>query len=161
MLGDAIANVSNAFNSVSNRARDFVGQATTYGRNLINQVSGFVSSQFDGDVVGLNVAGIGPMKQAIESYIKTVEDHVNQLKESNLNTDAAMKGEFADAVKTYIATAADCCYCIVTQLRYFEDKLTDVENAYKEKSTSLASTINDSSSELKNEYTEYKAQQGN
>lgn len=157
ILGDAINTVYNTGQSVVQTGKGLIDDVSTFVSGLTGSVGAAVSSQFSGDVVGINAAKIPEMKQAIEDYIKKVESHLNEIK-TNTSTENAMKGEYATAVKTYVGAACDVCFKITSQLRYFEDKLTAVEQAYQQKDENLAGTISDTASDMNSQYTEYKPQ---
>ena len=91
------------------------------------------------------------------SFYDTKEKLLDKIKEET-STATAMQGEYADATKVYVQTACDVCYKIVTQLRYFEDKLVSVQEAYAKKDQNMASTITQSASEMNSSWSEYQRQ---
>ena len=93
----------------------------------------------------------------IETYITDIKTHLDQVA-ADADTNNAMKGEYAAAVKTYVETAAKVCYNVVSQLRFFEDKLNGVKEAYAQKDQATASEINSTSGELENQWQEYQRQ---
>lgn len=154
-LGDIINSFENADEFVANSGKGLLEDAKSWASNLWNDVSVAIDSTFNGDVVGINVNKIPQMKQAIESYVKKVQAHLEKIK-TETKTANAMQGEYAEAVKSYVGTACDVCYKITSHLRYFEDKLTAVQNAYTKKDEKMAGTINKSASEMNSKWDEYK-----
>lgn len=157
ILGDIYNGVVNTANTVSNWGKGAVDDVRSWANNLVSDVGAAISSSFNGDVVGINATKIPDMIQAIEDYIKRVNDHLNKIKEET-STANAMQGEYADATKVYVQTACEVCYRIVTQLRYFEDKLVAVQEAYTKKDETMASTISQAASEVNSSWTEYQRQ---
>lgn len=155
LLGDAINSVYNAGAGLLSAGKGLVEDVSTWCSGLLGSVGSAIDSQFSGDVVGINANKIDEMINAIEDYIKKVNTHLDQIK-TETDPRKAMQGEYADAVKTYVGTACDVCYKITSQLRYFEDKLVMVKEAYAQKDQNLASTINDTSSEMNSEWNEYR-----
>lgn len=158
MLEEAINTVYNTGKGVYTGAKGLIEDVGTWCQGLLGQVESAVTSEFTGDVVGLNATKIPTMIQAIEDYISRVESHLENIK-SSTSTDNAMKGEYAAAVKVYVQTACDTCYKITSQLRYFEDKLREVEKAYNSKDENLQSTISQTSDEMNSKWEEYKSAQ--
>ena len=157
LLGDIYNGVVNAANTVSNWGKGLVDDVQSWANGLVADVGAAVSSSFDGDVVGINANRIPDMIASIEEYIGRINAHLDQIKEET-STANAMQGEYAEATKIYVQTACEVCYRIVTQLRYFEDKLVAVQEAYIKKDQNMASTINTGASELNSSWTEYQRQ---
>ena len=159
-LFDAIGSfVSNAAQSVGNAVKGGLEAVGSWCKNLVADVGAQIDSSFNGDVVGINANKIPDIIDAIEEYIARVDKKLNKLKENaNSSTVKAMQGEYAAATKLYVQTSSDVCYRIITQLRYFEDKLIAVGEAYTQKDQNMASTIQTSTSEMNSQWTEYKRQ---
>lgn len=159
-LFDAIGSfASNLAQSVVNGVSGAIEAVGDWCSNLVADVGAALSSSANGDVVGINVKGIPAIIDAIEDYISRVNKKLDKLKEnSNTSTAKAMKGDYAAATKLYIQTSADVCYRIITQLRYFEDKLIAVKEAYEQKDENMTSQINTSTTEMNNQWTEYQRQ---
>lgn len=151
--------VSNTAKDVVNAGRGLVDDVSSWCGNLISDVGASVSSMANGDVVGINANKIDEMINAIEEYIGRVKAQTDKLKErAEASTVKAMQGEYAKATKTYVETSADVCYRIITQLRYFEDKLVAVKEAYQTKDQNMASTISSTTSEMNSTWQEYQRQ---
>ena len=157
LLGDIYNTVVNTANTVSSWGKGAVDDIRSWANNLVADVGAAVSSSFSGDVVGINANKIPDMIASIEDYIGRINAHLDQIKEET-STANAMQGEYAEATKVYVQTACDVCYRIVTQLRFFEDKLVAVQQAYTKKDQNMASTINTAGSELNSTWTEYQRQ---
>jgi len=154
ILGDAINTVYNAGQGLVSGGKNLIEDVSTWCNSLIGDVSAAITSEFGGDVVGINVNKIPDMIQAIEDYINKINNHLDEIK-TNTSTENAMKGEYATAVKAYVGAACDVCYKITSQLRYFEDKLMMVQEAYTQKDQNLSSTISDTASEMNSSWSEY------
>lgn len=157
LLGDIYNGVVNAANTVSSWGKGLVDDVQSWSNSLVADVGAAVSSSFDGDVVGINANKVPDMINSIEEYIRRINSHLDKIKEET-DTKMAMQGEYAEAARIYVQTACDVCYRIVTQLRYFEDKLVAIQEAYSKKDQNMASTINTASSELNSSWTEYQRQ---
>ena len=159
-LFDAIGSwVSNAVQDVGNFVKGGLEAVGDWCSNLVADIGAQISASFDGDVVGINAAKIPDVINAIEEYIGRVDAKLKDLKENaNTSTVNAMQGEYAAATKLYVQTSADVCYRIITQLRYFEDKLIAVGEAYTQKDQNMASTIQTSTTEMNSQWTEYQRQ---
>lgn len=110
-------------------------------------------------VVGMNVNQIPAMKTAIRDYVASVETALGELK--NYDPTVAFKGdEVVPALQAYIDAVIETCGAIVSNMLAFNDQLTEVENAYKAKDESAASTIKSSAESTRSAYTRY-TEQGN
>lgn len=110
-------------------------------------------------VVGINVNKIPEMKTAIRSYVADIEKALSELK--NYDPTVAFKGdEIVPALQTYIEAVIETCGAIVSNMLAFNDQLTEVENAYKAKDETAASTITSSADSTRSAYTRY-TEQGN
>jgi len=156
-LGDALQVVGNAGERISNFVQGGIDDIKNWGQGLINEVGATISSEFGDDVIGINAEHVGDMIQAIEDYITKVNGHLDEVKQ-NTETKNAMKGEYAAAVKAYVGVACDVCKKITSRLKYFEDKLVKVREAYLQKDTNLTSSINDTATEMDSQWEEYKRQ---
>ena len=151
--------VSNSAKDIVNAGRGLVDDVNSWCSNLIADVGAGVSSAFNGDVVGINANKVPEMINAIEDYIQRVKTETDKLKEkAEASTVKAMQGEYAAATKKYVETSAEVCYRIITQLRYFQDKLVAVKEAYQAKDQNMASTINSTTSEMNSTWQEYNRQ---
>lgn len=151
--------VSNTAEAVANTARGLVEDVTSWCKGLKEDVVAGTQSLAKGDVVGINANKVDEMIASIEEYISGVNQQLDKLKEkADSSVVKAMQGEYATATKTYVQTAADVCYRIVTQLRYFEDKLIAVKEAYAKKDENMSSTINTAKSDMNSTWTEYQRQ---
>ena len=151
--------VSNVAESVVSTVKGGIEAISDWCGNLVADVGAQISASFDGDVVGINANKIPDVINAIEDYIKRVDAKLTKLKENaNTSTANAMSGEYAAATKLYVQTSADVCYRIITQLRYFEDKLIAVGEAYNQKDQNMASTIQTTTTEMNSQWTEYQRQ---
>ena len=157
IFSDVINTVVDAGQGLISGGKGLIEDVSTWCNNLFSSVGTAIDSAFSGDIVGINANKIPDMINAIEEYINRINNHLNDIK-TNTSTENAMKGEYAAAVRTYVGTACDVCYKIISQLRYFEDKLILVRDAYQQKDQNLSSTIADTSKEMESSWNEYQRQ---
>ena len=149
------------------KAKQFVGQTFNNGKRAItdffsgtvNKKVAEVNSFFTNGstVVGINVNQIPTMKSAIREYVASVETALAELK--NYDPTVAFKGEeIVPALQGYIDAVIETCGAIVSNMLAFNDQLTEVENAYKAKDTTAASTIKSSAESTRSAYTRYTEQ---
>ena len=93
-------------------------------------------------VVGINVAYVDQMRNAIRNYVKKIESHLEGI-EPLANADNAFRNdEMQRAVQGYIDAVRTYCVNLTSQLLAFSDKLGDVKLHYKSTMESLANDIN-------------------
>ena len=157
VLGDLIDGAENLGQSAVNWGTGTVEDIVSFGKGLINEVGANVTALFGDDVIGINANKVDDMIGSIESYIKKVNDHLDKIK-ADATTNKAMQGEYAAAIKTYVEKACEICYRITSRLRYFEDKLVAVRDAYKKKDEKIKSTVERQTKEMDSKWQEYKRQ---
>lgn len=96
-------------------------------------------------VVGMNVAEVTNMRNAIEEYCQNIENYLNGLNPAAEATDA-FKGEAVNqALTTYMNNVTTYCKNLVSQLRAFSDKLADVKNQWEKATQNMGETIRSTS----------------
>lgn len=149
------------------KAKQFVGTTFNSGKRAITdffngtvqkkvaEVGSFFKNGTT--VVGINVGQIPTMKTAIREYVGTVESALAELK--NYDPTVAFKGdEIVPALQGYIDAVIETCGAIVSNMLAFNDQLTEVETAYKNKDNTAASTIKSSAESTRSAYTKYTEQ---
>ena len=86
-------------------------------------------------------AEINAAKQAINTYIEEVENHLKNLKLPD-ETYTAFIGKYARNVETYIQEIAKSASAPLAVLKEFELKLQDAQKRYRAKDEEIASSIN-------------------
>lgn len=102
-------------------------------------------------VVGINANQIPNMSQAIDTYINDVKAVLAKLN-SDVSTSEAFKGDYATAVKKYVAAVEQVCNTVVGEMASFKTKLEEIKTAYATKDKDIGSTIESSSSSLLSNY---------
>lgn len=102
-------------------------------------------------VVGINVNHVPKMVDAINEYIKGVNDVINRLN-SEVTTKDAFSGQYATAVSNYVAAVEKVCKSVISELEIFKSKLNEISASYTSKDQSLGSTIGQASSSLASQY---------
>ena len=121
----------------------------------VSEVSSFFKN--GSTVVGINVNQIPAMKTAIRDYVSAIDTALAELK--NYDPTVAFKGEqLVPALTAYIDAVIETCGAIVSNMLAFNDQLTEVENAYKAKDDSSASTIKSYAESTRSAYTRYTEQ---
>ena len=92
-------------------------------------------------VIGLNVKEIGNIKQAITTMCDNITRKINEM-ETEANSEIAYKGaEIQEALKNYITNVAAYCNNLTSNLRAFNDKLSDVEKAWNMATRHMSESI--------------------
>lgn len=104
-------------------------------------------------VVGMKVSSVPAMQDAIENYVKAIKDHLD-----GINTDVAEDAnkfvkstEVRTALDNYITSVKQYCMVLASQLIAFNDKLSDVANAWIQSSKNVSDTLNTESTKLSND----------
>lgn len=94
------------------------------------------------DLRGINASQIPAMIEAMENYIKKINNKIDAMK-ANTSSASAFKGtELGKAVTAYIQKVETYLKRYTSQLRAFEDKIIDVRNAWNAAQKAQATTIN-------------------
>lgn len=128
---------SSAFSKIGNVFEDAVGG-----------LRGFAVGLIDYDVVGINEAAIPNMKAAIRAYIDNLNAHMDEVR-TTADTSNAFKGTYAEEVSDFVRAVCECIEVVISQLLVFNDKLTEVYEAYVEKDKDVASSISNQADELR------------
>ena len=116
-------------------------EKTISGRESSRSGSDAASSRSSYDVVGLNVAAVPNMREAIRSYVAAIESHLNGI-DPLANASGAYRSEdVQNAVRTYLEKEKQYCINLVSQLQAFSDKLGDVKIAWETATGNIASSV--------------------
>lgn len=148
---DNLAN--NAINSGISKIKDTF--SSTVNRTIAEVESSFRNGT---TVVGINVNHIPAMKDAVRKYVDNIKNALNEL--NAYDPQVAFKGEYAQAMTTYIEAVKTACNAICSQMLAFNDQLTKVQQAYEAKDQATASTIKQTADSTSSAYTEYQEQAG-
>lgn len=130
-------------------AQTFTAQTSgTRSKTRESSQASFIGQFSTYDVVGLNTTQIGPMKEAIRKYVDDVYEHLKNVKVTT-EPSIALKGTgMEEAVKTYIANVVAYCEALCSNLLAFNDKLTKVEEAWRNSDKNMSSKVAAGESDL-------------
>lgn len=143
-----VNNVGNTLSSVAAKTADYFGTSI---KNDIEQAATLFKNGVN--VVGINVGGIGSMKDAIDSYVSDVDAAINNLQ--NVKGTDAFAGEYKTAMENYIAACIEACSCVVSNMLEFKVELEKVQKAYETKDENVSSAINKDAESTRSTYTRY------
>lgn len=93
------------------------------------------------DVVGLNAKEILNMKQAITTMCDNIKKEIDKI-QVDLDSTTAYKGEgIKNALQIYLTNVAAYCSNLTSNLKAFNDKLTDVKNQWDAATSSMGEKI--------------------
>lgn len=93
------------------------------------------------DVVGLNAKEIPNMQQAITTMCESIKKEIDKI-QVDLDSTTAYKGEgIKAALQTYLTNVAAYCSNLTSNLKAFNDKLTDVKNQWDAATASMGEKI--------------------
>lgn len=143
---------------VNQNLKSYGDKAGNFWESLVGGASAQVQGLLNGStVVGINVNEIPNMRQAIRDYVTEIENHLEQVK-INADTTQAFKGEYAVAIREYVAAISEACKCVTSNLLAFSDKLVDVQEAYQAQDETMKSTIAGSASDVESSFSRYQEQ---
>lgn len=140
----------------SQGAKTLSSNLSNYFESLINSAGSAVGSLLRGSsVIGINANEIPNMRSAIREYVTALETHLEKVV-TDADTSGAFKGEYASAVKVYVAAIAEACKCVTSQLLAFSDQLKEVSDAYIAQDQELSKRINDTAASTSEQFTRYQ-----
>lgn len=129
---------------------------SNYFESLLDSAGNAVGTLLRGSsVIGINANEIPNMRAAIREYVNALEAHLEKVK-TDADTAGAFKGEYADAVKVYVAAIAEACKCVTSQLLAFSDQLKEVSDAYLAQDREMSQRIKDTAASTSDQYTRYQ-----
>ena len=105
----------------------------------------FSHKKGDYNVVGLNVTKVSSeMIPAIENWVKSMENKLNQIDETREKQNIAFKDENVQrAVFDFVVNVKEYCINLTSDLLAFADKLKSVEKTYKTNLSKLSQGIDE------------------
>lgn len=95
-------------------------------------------------IVGMDITKVQPAIDAIDTYVLALENHIEAIDPLAQSTEA-FKGETLDtSMIKYVQKVKDYCMNLASQLRAFQDKLVDAQNAWKASVNKISETIDQS-----------------
>ena len=101
------------------------------------------SSDFlgSGAIVGLNANEIPNIKESIRTMCDNITTELNKI-QTDADREVAFKGEgVKNALQEYINKVTESCDNLISTMKAFNDKLTDVERQWKAAVDSMSDTI--------------------
>lgn len=92
-------------------------------------------------VVGINAAKVQPAVDAIESYIKNIENKISEIKESADMNQFVKSDVIQTSVKNYIARVEEYCTNLTSNMRAFKDELVRAQQAWEAFAQGLSYSI--------------------
>lgn len=109
-----------------------------------NTMSG-VNHDLGSSIVGMNINGVGDVRNAIDNYCSDIETYLRNL-DPTANSDVAFKSdEVKAALANYMEQVSAYCMNLVSQLRAFSDKIADARNQWQAATGQMADKIGQNS----------------
>ena len=97
-----------------------------------------------GEIIGLNANEIPNIKESIRTMCDNISAELNKI-QTDADSEVAFKGEgVKTALQEYITKVTESCDNLISTMKAFNDKLTDVENQWKAAVGSMTDTISTS-----------------
>ena len=145
--------------SFTNQVQRGWDDLTTLGSSVINKVTNavgnyvaqFGSQLMNGNMAGINYETAAEINQAIENYIKKIDEDIQQV--SNNAADSSRKGlrgqEMNAAIGEFVKGIKDAAHNHTTQLRQFQQMLNQAIAAYKQRDAEISGSLNDAAGEAR------------
>ena len=146
--------VSSELNHLARGASGIYDQAKQWIGSLVDGVGSKVQSAVNGDVIGIKAAEIPEMQRAITKYINDVNAAMEQFA-SQLDTSTAFAGGHSEQIKGYVVAVSTACSNVTSNMKYFNDRLTAIREAFEKRNADLASQFTDNASDIKSRFQEY------
>lgn len=140
-------NVKSDFQSIMSNAQNFFN-------SVIGRAGAAAGGILNGDVVGINVAEIGHMQEAIREYVNNLQTHLDQVK-ADADTSQAFMGDYASGVRAFVDAVCTACECVISNLLQFNQKLEEVKEKYLARDEQLNSELQAQAGELSSNFTKY------
>lgn len=133
-----------------------VSMLSSFFESQLNHNAAEIYSLMNGSsVVGINVHEIPNMRSAIRIYVQDLERHLDEVA-TNADTSPAFKGEYADAITSYVTAITRACKSVTTQLLAFSDQLKEVSDSYEAQDRTLSENIRRSATGAEEQYQRYE-----
>ena len=117
-----------------------------FSKTVGNVKATFTSVVSGTSYVGINGSKITYMRDAIRTYVKAIQEHLDKVV-AEASTTNAFKGDYAVAVTEYVKAVEQACKDYTTALLEFSDNLDIIAEAYHAKDAEFASSITSSARE--------------
>lgn len=146
--------------SVAWDIKQTVNSAATNATSIFDNMVGGLKAKMTGalngtTVVGINANEITNMRNAIRNYVSNLENHLDQVNQQ-AETNQAFKGDYAQAIRDYVAAICEACKCVTSNLLAFSDQLVGIQEAYAASDQSLKSAIGSSAGDVQSSFTKYQ-----
>ena len=143
--------------SFTNQVQRGWDDLTTLGSSVVNKitstvgnyVSQFSSQLLNGNMAGINYETASGINEAIEAYIKKIEDDIQGVSDKAAESSRqGLRGQqMNDAIGEFVKGVKTAAYNHTTQLRQFQEILNQAIAAYKERDTEISGALSDAGSE--------------
>jgi len=106
-------------------------------------------------VVGINTHRIGVIQDVMRDYVTSIENVLDGFNTEAMVSQGIRGGAMESAVKNYVAKVSEYTKSLCTYLLAFNDKLTDVKNAWEASVASMAETVEAGMGDLDGASTRY------
>ena len=106
------------------------------------------------DTTGINGAKVPDMQAAVTDYVTKLQNHLKEVK-TETSSKKAYAGAYADSVEKYVQAICDACEAIISNLLMFNDKLTEVKEAYAARAEEIASDVAADTTKMGSTFTGY------
>lgn len=144
----------NGFSSPLQRKWD---DLTTSSSSLVNRITSTIgnyvaqySTQLQGgDMAGINYETAAGINEAIETYIKKIEEDIQGVSDKAAESSRqGLRGQkMNDAIGEFVKGVKTAAYNHTTQLRQFQEILNQAIAAYKERDAEISGALSDAGSE--------------
>lgn len=97
---------------------------------------------FGTDVIGLNATKISDMQAAINEMVTNIQSKIGEL-QTEIDSEQAFKGpEMKTALEQYLTQVVTYCNNLTSNLKAFNDKLSDVKNQWETATGNMSQQVN-------------------
>jgi len=147
-IKNTLGNIADAVTNSASQAVDEIGSRVNA---IVGQANARLGAIYDGGFIGVNANNWPDIKDAIEGQIITpAETELDKFNALADQTDA-IKGESAEALRTYLLACAELVAAYISTYRNFITLAETSLQAMQAGDTSNAQAINEAADEIQNE----------
>ena len=154
--------IKSEFNQFVSGVSSFVGDTSDRINNLfsgiINQATAAIGSLIPGSVIGINVNKIPEMVGAIETEVKAIDEHLDQVNQEADPSKAFADPEMQEACRAYISGIMAACKAYTSQMLKLADKLIEVKEYYEANQARQSATLKQAGVEAESSVDTYTRQ---
>ncbi len=157
-----MATIKSEFNqfvsNIQGRAGDALDKISSLFSGIVGQAQAEIGSLIPGSVVGINVNMVGEMVSSIETTVKSIEDHLNEVHTNTDPSKAFADPGMQDACRAYISGVMEACKAYTSQLLKLADKLVELKEYYESSQEKQSSTLSTAGKEAASSVDRYTRQ---